>query len=127
MDSFCAKKITDHSEKSPTRKLTNTSLTSQLVPSNKLWIKFGVAKSLRFISSHQIARSWDPNQSSAFKFFNVPSDCDTTPSLSGKARKAFLTRGHPWMRLLHYLKNCLLLQHQPKSVMMMNSNYLTSL
>ena len=27
-DAYCAKKITDHSEKSPTRKLTNTSLTS---------------------------------------------------------------------------------------------------
>ena len=34
------------------------------------------------------------------------------------ARNLFLTHGHQWMRLLQYLKNCLLLQHWMKSMMM---------
>ena len=67
-------------------------------------MEFGVAKSLRFIPFHQIARSLGPDQSLEFKFFHAFSGCATTSSLSGKARKRFLARGHPRIRLRHYLK-----------------------
>ena len=83
---YCAKKITNHSEKSPTRKLTNTSLTSS-AGTLKLLMELGAGKSLRFIPIHQIARSLGPDQSSVFQFFHVFSGCDTTSSLSGNARK----------------------------------------
>ena len=67
-------------------------------------MEFGVAKSLRFIPFHQMARSLGPDQSLEFKFFHAFSGCATTSSLSGKARKKFLARGHPRIRLRHYLK-----------------------
>ena len=46
-------------------------------------MEFGVAKSLRFIPFHQMARSLGPDQSLEFKFFHAFSGA----SLSGKARK----------------------------------------
>ena len=67
-------------------------------------MEFGVAKSLRFIPFHQMARSLGPDQSLEFKFFHAFSGCATTSSLSGKARKKFLARGHPRIRLRHCLK-----------------------
>ena len=62
----------------------------QKVSLNEIWVEFGVAKLLRCIRIHQIAKTLGPDQSLVvFLFFHAFSGCNIMWSISGKDKKSF--------------------------------------
>ena len=57
---------------------------------NKLWIEFGVGKSLQFIPIYEISNGLGPSVCNAYLFFHLFSGCDTTSSFSDRGKKSFL-------------------------------------
>jgi len=59
---------------------------------SELWIHFGVGRSARFISIHEVSASLGPTKCSVLPTFHALTGCDTTSAFNGRGKKtAWLT------------------------------------